>query len=254
MTTVLTGGDSFTAHIMKGNVAWPNHIKTGSLNGIDTRVINVSEMASDNVLIARNVIKGLEKWGDDISHVIVGWSDPNRFSLYVNQEHPLYMDIYNVMKGEPGFTNQIITGEWECSSAGSFIKPGGGYDVWKTKSDIVNKMVKEYIKNYHTREEQMMRTLESILLVQEYCGNNEIDLLNFKAWDTDLFHTEYPMTKHLEKLIDKDKWWFYNKKSGMKEWCIGKGLEDMPGGHPATEAQYLFAICIIQPWLFDLED
>ena len=71
MTTVLTGGDSFTAHIMKGNVAWPNHIKTGSLNGIDTRVINVSEMASDNVLIARNVIKGLEKWGDDIE-VIAG--------------------------------------------------------------------------------------------------------------------------------------------------------------------------------------
>ena len=94
----------------------------------------------------------------------------------------------------------------------------------------------------------MMRTLESILLVKEYCGNNQIDLLNFKAWDTDLFHTEYPMTKHLEKLIDKDKWWFYNNKSGMKEWCIGKGLEDMPGGHPASEAQYLFAICIMLLW------
>ena len=33
MTTLLAGGDSFTAHVMKGNVAWPNHIKTGSLNG-----------------------------------------------------------------------------------------------------------------------------------------------------------------------------------------------------------------------------
>jgi hypothetical protein len=62
------------------------------------------------------------------------------------------------------------------------------------------------------------------------------------------------MTKHLEKLIDKDTWWFYNKKAGMKEWCIDKGMSDMPGGHPATEAQYLFALTVIEPWLFELED
>lgn len=254
MTTVLTGGDSFTAHIMENNIAWPNHINKGRDPNKECKVINVSEMASDNVLIARNIVKGLQKHQDDISHVIVGWSDPNRFSLYVNQEHPLYMDIYEVMKNEAGFTNQILTGKWHCSTKGSFIKPGGGYDVWKTKSDIVNKMVKEYIKNYHTREEQMMRTMESILFVQEFCKANQIELLNFKAWDTDLFRTEYPMTKHLEKLIDKDTWWFYNKKCGMKEWCIDKGFDDMPGGHPATEAQYIFTLSIIEPWLFDLED
>ena len=254
MTTLLTGGDSFTAHIMEDNIAWPHHINKARDPWKECKVINVSEMASDNVLIARNVVKGLQKHQEDITHVAIGWSDPNRFSLYVNQEHPLYMDIYETMKDQPGFTNQILTGKWHCSTKGSFIKPGGGYDVWKTNSDIVNKLVKEYIKNYHTREEQMMRTMESILFVQQYCKSNDIELLNFKAWDTDLFRTEYPMTKHLEKLIDKDTWWFYNKKSGMKEWCIDKGMDHMPGGHPATEAQYLFAISVIEPWLFELED
>ena len=82
MTTVLTGGDSFTAHIMEDNIAWPNHINKAKDPWKECKVINVSEMASDNVLIARNVVKGLQKHQDDITHVIIGWSDPNRFSLY----------------------------------------------------------------------------------------------------------------------------------------------------------------------------
>jgi len=239
---LLAGGDSFTAHLMESNVAWPNHIKKWIA---DTKV--VAEMASDNELIARNLIKGIEKYKP--THVAVGWSDPNRFSLYVNQEHPLYLEIYDKMKTHAGFTNQILTGEWHCDTRGSFIKPGGGYDTWQTDSDIVNKMVKDYIKTYHTRENQMMKTLESILLIQELCANRDIELLNFKAWDHDLFHTAYPMTKHLEKLIDKDCWWMYNGKSGLKEWCKDRGDNEMPGGHPASEYQYLFAISVIEPWV-----
>ena len=244
MTFVIAGGDSFTAHLIEPNIAWPNHIK----DSIAERHI-VAEMASDNQLIARNVIAGLQKY--PATHVIIGWSDPNRFSLYVNQEHPLYNKIYDKMKTHAGFTNQILTGEWHCDTHGSFIKPGGGYDTWTTDSDIVNKLVKEYVKNYHTREHQMMKTLESILLIQEYCKNNSIQLLNFKAWDHDLFHTDYKMTQHLEKLIDKNSWWFYNKKAGLKEWCHDKGDDQMPGGHPQTAFQYLFAISIIEPWLTD---
>ena len=159
------------------------------------------------------------------------------------------MDIYNKMKDHAGFTNQILTGEWHCSTHGTFIKPGGGYDSWSTKSDVVNNLVKEYIKNYHSREQQMMKTLESILLVQEFCSNRGIELLNFKAWDHDLFHTDYPMTKHLEPLIDKELWWLYNGKCGLKEWCQDKGDDQMPGGHPASEYQYLFAISVIEPWI-----
>lgn len=239
---VVAGGDSFTAHLMKSNIAWPNHIKEWVA---ETHI--VAEMASDNELIARNIIAGLQKVG--ATHVIVGWSDPNRFSLYVNQEHPLYMDIYNKMKDHAGFTNQILTGEWHCSTHGSFIKPGGGYDTWNTNSDIVNSLVKEYIKNYHTREHQMMKTFESILLVQEFCANRGIELLNFKAWDHDLFHTDYQMTKHLEPLIDKELWWTFKGKGGLKEWCQDKGDNEMPGGHPASEYQYLFAISVIEPWI-----
>ena len=241
---LVAGGDSFTAHLMESNLAWPNHIKKWI-----AETHTVAEMASDNELIARNIIAGLQKV--EATHVIVGWSDPNRFSLYVNTEHPLYMDIYNKMKDHAGFTNQILTGEWHCSTHGSFIKPGGGYDNWNTSSDIVNNLVKEYIKNYHTREQQMMKTLESILLVQEFCANRGIELLNFKAWDHDLFHTDYQMTKHLEPLIDKESWWMYKGKGGLKEWCQDKGDDKMPGGHPSSEYQYLFAISIIEPWIDD---
>ena len=153
------------------------------------------------------------------------------------------------MKDSPGFTNQILTGKWHCSTHGSFIKPGGGYDSWQSNSDIVNKLVKEYIKNYHTREGQMLKTFESIFMVQEYCKNNDIQLLNFKAWDHDLFRTDYKMTKHIQALIDKDNWWFYNGKAGLKEWCHDKGDDVMPGGHPQSEFQYLFTISVIEPWL-----
>jgi hypothetical protein len=239
---VVAGGDSFTAHLQEPNLAWPNHIKDWIAS-----VRTVAEMASDNELIARNVIKGLED--NDATHCIVGWSDPNRFSLYVNQEHPLYLEIHDKMKTHAGFTNQILTGEWHCSTQGSFIKPGGGYGEWDSGSDIVNDLIKKYITNFHNREHQMMKTYESIIMVQEYCANRSIELLNFKAWDHDLFHTTYPMTKHLEKLIDKDNWWFYNKKAGLKEWCQDKGDDEMPGGHPTTEYQYLFAISVIEPFI-----
>jgi len=239
---LLAGGDSFTAHLTSPNEAWPTHVKDWKAS---TRI--VAEMASDNELIARNVMKGIEKY--EPTHVAVGWSDPNRFSLYVNQEHPLYMQIHDKMKTHAGFTNQILTGEWHCSTHGSFIKPGGGYDTWTTDSDIVNNLVKDYIKNFHTRENQMMKTLESILLVQEYCANHDIELLNFKAWDHDLFHTDYPMARHLEKMIDKDYWWLYNKKAGLKEWCVDKGDNELPGGHPLSEYQYLFCISVIEPWI-----
>ena len=90
ISMVVAGGDSFTAHLMEPNVAWPNHIKDWIAS-----VRIVAEMASDNELIARNVIKGLED--NEATHCIVGWSDPNRFSLYVNQEHPLYLDIHDKM-------------------------------------------------------------------------------------------------------------------------------------------------------------
>ena len=80
---LLAGGDSFTAHLTSPNEAWPTHVKDWIAS---TRI--VAEMASDNELIARNVMKGIEKY--EPTHVAVGWSDPNRFSLYVNQEHPLY--------------------------------------------------------------------------------------------------------------------------------------------------------------------
>ena len=239
---LLAGGDSFTAHLIEPNIAWPNHVKVWF-----AETTSVAEMASDNELIARKVIKGIAD--KEPSHVAIGWSDPNRFSLYINQEHPLYNEIHEVMKNHPGFTNQILTGKWHCSTHGSFIKPGGGYDTWNTKSDIVNKLVKEYIMNYHTRENQMLKTFESIFMVQEHCRNLGIELLNFKAWDHDLFRTSYKMTKHIQPLIDLDTWWFYNGKAGLKEWCTDKGDDVMPGGHPQTEYQYLFCISVIEPWL-----
>ena len=95
----------------------------------------------------------------------------------------------------------------------------------------------------------MLKTFESIFMVQEYCKNNDIQLLNFKAWDHDLFRTDYKMTKHIQALIDKDNWWFYNGKAGLKEWCHNKGDDVMPGGHPQSEFQYLFTISVIEPWL-----
>ena len=54
---LLAGGDSFTAHLTSPNEAWPTHVKDWIAS---TRI--VAEMASDNELIARNVMKGIEKY------------------------------------------------------------------------------------------------------------------------------------------------------------------------------------------------
>ena len=83
MTTLLTGGDSFTAHIMEDNIAWPPHINKARDPWKECKVINVSEMASDNVLIARNVVKGLQKHQEDITSLYIGKHLPIIHSIII---------------------------------------------------------------------------------------------------------------------------------------------------------------------------
>ena len=73
---IIVSGDSFTAHLVEPNIAWPQHLDP------EHNVINCSEMASGNALISRNAIHKILTT-KNVDAVIIGWSDPNRFELFV---------------------------------------------------------------------------------------------------------------------------------------------------------------------------
>ena len=79
---IIVSGDSFTAHLVEPNIAWPQHLDS------KYNIINCSEMASGNSLISRNTIHRILTT-KDIDAVIIGWSDPNRFELFFNEEENL---------------------------------------------------------------------------------------------------------------------------------------------------------------------
>jgi len=237
---IVTGGDSFAGHCIEPNIAWPHHIK-------NHEVIFGAEMASGNQLIARNVVHKIIT-NKDVDCVIIGWSDPNRFEFFFNDEESPYLEIKEHFKNNSGLTNQIVTGEWHPGAKSSWLKSGGGHGSWKFGNKYLDDKVSVYMKEFHNQEYQYIQTIESILRVQWLCESRNIRLLNFKAWHHNLFKHSYENVRELQKNIDTTTWWFYNKQ-GLKEWCEDRGFTDFPGGHPTTSAQEKFTKEVIQPWI-----
>jgi len=243
---IIVSGDSFTAHLVEPNIAWPQHLDP------EHNVINCSEMASGNALISRNAIHKILTT-KNVDAVIIGWSDPNRFELFFNEEENLdYAKIKNHFKDRGGLTNQIITNEWHPGQSSSWLKSGGNYGGWDFESEQVNKLINNYFEKHHNKEFQYVQTIESILRVQWLCKLKNIKLLNFKAFGHDLFDVSYENAKHLITDIDWNTWWRPEPKTlfkGLREWCIDKGYKNFPGSHPVTEAQRQFADEVISPWI-----
>ena len=71
---IIVSGDSFTAHLVEPNIAWPQHLDPKH------NIINCSEMASGNALISRNTIHKILTT-KNVDAVIIGKQECLSFQL-----------------------------------------------------------------------------------------------------------------------------------------------------------------------------
>lgn len=273
MYKIITGGCSFTAFGLEESKAWPYHIELPNME-----VINYAEMASGNALISRNLLYGineeLKTTKPNKIIVIVMWSNPNRFELFLSKNNPNYLLFYEKLNREAHFTNRILMGGKKLNLShpdSNWFKSGGGFGIWKTDSKILDEYIEFYFKNIHDEEYQMMESLEHMLRIQWCCKSYGIKLINMTWMNifTDIdcrgnpttriskeikkFNKlEYPNMKHLPKMIDWDTWWFHNEDGGLGDWCQDNFSHSLYEYHPTSSMQRQFAKDVVEPMIKNL--
>lgn len=252
---LITSGCSFSAMCESHNLAWPYHLS----KSLNLNLKNFAEIAAGNSLITRNLLNGIYNRETKKPIIVVMWSNPNRFEIYLTkQENRKFDEIYNEMENDTAFTNFILNKSWIPSKISNWVKSGGGFGIWNYKSKDLNKLVKNYFKHHHNEEYQYMKTLENILMIQWYCEANKILLyntvwqnifneksndkkgINKSNYDKKLLIDNYPTLFHLWDMIDWDQWIFYDNNKGLAEFSYEKFNEKF-GEHPSSEAQKSFS-------------
>jgi len=268
---ILTGGCSFTAQTDNLRVAWPNHLK-------DFDVTNTAEMASGNGIILDRIISKLD---GSYNCCVVMWSSPYRVEFLLNNETFNYEKIVEKMKDTHSISNYTQTNVPHKVGLGSnWLRIGGNYGIWKYNVEEVDEMLENYFKYIHNLEYQFIQTLKSIILLQNYCEVNKIQLIN-TCWNnifdlvgelddrhssSNMFLTNdvikklkigssiqipktdlYSNALHWYNKIDWSKWLFYEtgfyKRGGLGEFAtLECGEENLKtGSHPKTSSQIKWA-------------
>lgn len=272
---ILTGGCSFSAHLIEENLAWPYHLQQ---KGFD--VFNSAEMASGNQIISDRICWALSQKAYD--RCVVMWSNPYRFELFLNKENENYDKIHEEMSNDSAYTNFFLSGESQSTSNSNWIRTGGGYGLWNFKNKDLNKITNNYLKYHFNYEYQFIQTCKSIVMVQLLCKTLNIKLINTcwqNIWD-DLYDCnnsitgsnwidnttlenlkngnivykpiidKYPNAQHWYNLIDWNTWIFYEtadvKRGGLGEFAVIENNDVLINSHPNRSSQEKWASFLVE--------
>jgi hypothetical protein len=272
---ILTGGCSFTAHLIEDKLAWPYHLQ---MQGHE--IFNSAEMASGNQIISDRLCWALEKQSYDCC--IVMWSNPYRFELFLNKERYDYNQIHNQMKTSSSYTNFFLNGSSSAHSDSNWVRTGGGYGFWKFENKQLDKVMENYLKHHFNYEYQFIQTCKSIVIVQLICEKLGIKLINTcwqNIWDNlydlndnmigsnwltehsikDLKNHQieykpiiekYPNALHWYNMIDWSTWLFYEteyvKRGGLGEFAVIKNNDVLDQSHPSRSSQELWSRFLLE--------
>jgi hypothetical protein len=272
---LLTGGCSFSAHLLEDKLAWPFHLEK---NG--HYVFNSAEMASGNQIISDRICWSLEKQSYDCC--IVMWSNPYRFELFINRESKNYDSIHSSMKNKSSYTNFFLTGESKSFSESNWIRTGGGYGLWKFENRDIDNLTENYLTYQFNYEYQFIQTCKSIIMVQLLCKSLNIKLINTcwqNIWD-DIYDCndnivgsnwindttlkslkdgtikykpvidKYPNAQHWYNLIDWNTWVFYEnttvKRGGLGEFAVIENNDMLDQSHPSRSSQEKWSLFLLE--------
>tara|TARA_B100001057_G_scaffold498719_1_gene606747 strand:- start:4297 stop:5058 length:762 start_codon:yes stop_codon:yes gene_type:complete len=247
---VVTSGCSFT------------HAPDSWANWLEQRyeLFNVAEGGGGNEMNIRNLMKAISNYKPNMA--IMQISGIDRFEV--------------VAKGKLEHESDHVVAKENYS----WLKSTGNLDWVNDADSKISKPIKSYMKyNFHNVT-QALRTLCSIVALQNYCKVNNVRLKLF-CWQetfTDEYHAG--VIKGREELefwynqVDWNQFWFHGQSGGLAEWGIdnnftGNLLEDHLNkepqgwtmindkktmiGHPSTECHKAFADKVVEHWIQDEE-
>lgn len=268
---IVTGGCSFTAHTAKNKVAWPYHLAD---KGYD--IVHTAEMASGNGIILDRIMSVLD---ESVDLCIVMWSSPYRVEFLLNQEVGNYDSIIYKLRKTRALSNFVLTGKpHHIDPKSNWFRVGGGYQIWDFGVPEVDEMLNSYYKWIMNLEYQFIQTCKSIVLLQNFCKNKGIKLINTTWTNIFDFITEvdnrksghnhfmnktllrevqmgkyiqypivnwYPNAVHWYEKIDWSDWVFYEtnyyKRGGLCEFSIIENSDKMNGSHPDITSQVMWS-------------
>jgi hypothetical protein len=248
---LVTSGCSFT------------HAPDSWANWLEQRyeLFNVAEGGGGNEMNIRNIMKAISNFKPDMA--IMQISGIDRFEV--------------ATKGKLEHKSDHVVAKENYT----WLKSAGDLNWLGDADSKISKPIKSYIKyNFHNVT-QSLRTLCSIVALQNHCKLHNVRLKLF-CWQR-TFTDEYyaGVIKGREELefwykqIDWKQFWFHGIDGGLAEWGISnnftgniledhinkkpKGWTEVDGhrimvGHPSTECQKSFAEKVVEHWIQDNED
>jgi hypothetical protein len=245
--TLITAGCSFTqTEIPSMNFTrdnWPKHLSDRNY----AELINYGMFATGNEMIARTIIHGVSKSLKDNKDIVVGvmWSGKERHTVY--SDTATRPGKGNFPYGPRRFIKEPIdvlhpnavspsTGGWLDMSASGLTVPE---HPW-------HDLIKNWYSVFSNKAYSEIRTLENILMVQNYLELNNIDYFMCGYMDDVMSFNLNENTTYLHDLID----WSKCIKTGMLEWCESRNyLISKEDKHPSDIGSLEYTKQIIETHL-----
>lgn len=236
MGKLIAGGDSFIYGDELADclgVRASDHVYTALIaKELDLEYVCAAGSGYGNNGIRRTVIDACETANDDISLVIVQWSFACRYEFYFNN-----FGWYQL-------------GNWSIVDKPEEIKKTFKIDnpiVLQHHIDTLNKFkelgITEFAKVFFKKIAsdiyyEQYNFLSEVVMLQQYLENKKIPYM-FSSVNDDILRDSSKYAdqsiKTLEKLVNKQDWWWFPKQRGFYQWAMDNGFQ-FGTTHPLEDA------------------
>lgn len=268
--SIITVGCSFTYN---SEMTWVSQL----LQRVDIPVFNGATCASSNQNIVRTAMYHIEKYKNPL--LIVQLSGIHRKSYYIEQDNFIsgllrdeisgkvletvhrdifYINNYLYHNDKENLPNDNLV----TRKLPYWLHSGGNSFDYSNAPKIIKDKVVDVYKFLYSEQQQYIETLESIIMLQNYCKLNNIDSLYF--W----WKPELPLYKHLtdyDYLKNMINWDIVlPEKQSVLKWLVDTSSSGKPikysdfsnGEHPSKVMYDLWCSSVLLPELnkrFDID-
>jgi hypothetical protein len=196
-----------------------------------------NEMITQRLMYSIN--NALQKGYTDITLAVM-WSEHHRNDVFT-KDWSLDIDTDN---GNIMFNNQIYTNIDKGANhniTSGFIRPG----AFPQNEDYYrNEKQRNWLLNYYkfyNEEYSLLCTLKNVILIQSICKLNNIKCIMFVMRNIFEELPRYPQLNYLQKMVDWDKFIFFEEEYGLFEYTLVNDLKFWDNGfHPKYKAHKHF--------------
>jgi hypothetical protein len=244
---LITSGCSFSDNL---EMHWPHYLS----KKLNLELYNRAVTSAGNDWISKSVIYQTQQLldaGVDPKEilVVVMWSGIERQDMFINSEYTFnYKKLLNVRGSEPNPVNFLDNpANTVCRQS---TETEDGYLLGSAWAVFKNKNISEFKRNlikFFTPQALAIASYENFLRVQWFCESKGIvlvnqtymDIMHFPAVDRKGVETKdyYRNITPLHKMLNFDKWIFWDSTKGLYEYAKENNLGfHNDGEHPLPES------------------